>query len=224
MLKYSVVIPVYNEAENIAPLYQRLKKTMDGLKNNYEIIFVNDGSSDKSSQALNALGDQAQIIELKSNQGQAQALQAGFDRAQGEVIVTMDADLQDNPEDIALLVERLNQGYELVCGWRRKRQDKILKKLVSRLGNALQRLILRVPIHDNACPLKVMRRECLKEFNLSKEITHLFIPFILKRKGYKISEVAVKHSSRLKGYSKYSLLSQCLRVVKGFFHLRYFRS
>ena len=178
-MRYSVVISLFNEAETLEALYQELKKVMDDLGNSYELIFINDGSKDESLSVLQKLqltDNNIKIINFKNNLGPAKALQAGFDRALGEIIVSLDADMQNDPTDIPVLLQRLNQGYDLVCGWRRNRQDVVLKRILSSIGNSCQRLLLHTPVHDICCGLRAYRRVCVKGLGLNGKGMQCFIP------------------------------------------------
>ena len=222
-MKYSVVIPVFNEAKVLRLLYQELKQVMDALGDSYELIFISDGSKDESLSIMEQLqsgNSNIVIINFKNNLGQTKALQAGFEKACGEIVITLDADMQNDPADIPALLQRLKQGYDLVCGWRRNRRDTFWKRVFSRAGNICQRLLLRAPVHDISCTLKVLRRNCIKQLKIERNGLQSFIPFILHQKGYRISEVVVHHRPRMAGHSKYSLLSQIFEVLGAFFYLR----
>ena len=190
-LKLSIIIPVYNEAGNIEILYSEIKEVVDRLTKskvikNHEIIFINDGSRDSSREILLELRkkDSAlKIIELRKNFGQTPALKAGFDYCSGDMIVTMDGDLQNDPKDIPRLIEKLNQGYDVVSGWRHNRKDSFTKKLFSRMMNNLRQIIIGDFLHDYGCSLKIYKKECIKDLELFGEL-HRYITaylFIKKR-------------------------------------------
>lgn len=199
---YSVVIPIYNEAGNIAELHHRLVQVMSRLEGAFEIIFVDDGSRDKSAQLLKTLKP-ATIITLRKNFGQTAALDAGFKQAKGDLIITLDGDLQNPPEEIPKLITYLEKhNLDMVSGWRQQRQDNWLKRVVSLGANALRGLFIQDGIHDSGCTLKVYRRVCVENLDLFGEI-HRFIPGLLRWQGFTIGELVVKHEPRRNGVSKY---------------------
>lgn len=204
-IELSVVIPVYNEADNIKPLYKELKRTLDSLNKIYEIIYTDDGSNDSTTDILGELSaadDNLKVVVLRRNFGQTAALDAGIKNSTGNTIVTMDADLQNDPADIPKLIFELDNGYDCVSGWRYPRNDPFMKKFLSRLADKLRRFILKDNIHDSGCTLKAFRRECFDGLNLFGD-THRFIPAILHWKGFKIGEIKVNHRPRVYGKSKY---------------------
>lgn len=202
----SVVIPIYNERENIEELYERLKEALSSL--NYEIIFVDDGSIDGSTEIIRdiALKDErVKGVILRRNYGQTSALSAGFEVAKGEVIITMDGDLQNDPEDIPRLLEKIEEGYDVVSGWRRDRKDPFLKRrLPSNIANWIISKITGVNLHDYGCTLKAYRREVLEDLNLYGEL-HRFIPALASINGANVTEIVVRHHPRKRGKSKYGL-------------------
>jgi len=207
----------YNEEQTVIPLYYSLKKVMDKLGQSYEIIFVNDGSTDKSPDRLRSINltpADLIIVDLDKHRGQSTAMQAGFDIAQGEFIITMDADLQNDPEDIPRLWDKLKDGYDAVCGWRYNRKDPRSKVIISHLASFFLRLMVKQDIHDFGCSLRILRKEALKNVYLSKGMHRFFILLMLKL-GYKIGEVKVNHRPRRFGQSKYNIhnrLFECLFV------------
>jgi len=209
----SVVIPTYNEEKNVKLLYNQLKQVLDAFKQKYEIIFVDDGSTDKTFLILKKLAKKdkkLKIIRFKRNFGQSAALAAGFDHATGEVIVTMDADLQNYPSDIPKLLKKLNKT-DIVCGWRKHRKDAFIsKRLPSFISNWLARKLTKVNIHDFGCTLRVYRREVIEDLDVYGEL-HRYIPALAKAAGYSVVEVQVKHSARKYGKTKYKLS----RLFKG---------
>jgi len=209
---YSVIIPVYNEAENIEQLYRELRDVLDNTSSSYEIIFVDDGSRDRTSSVLNGLG-KIVIITLRKNYGQTAALSAGILHSQGDYLITLDGDLQNNPADIPRLIQKLEEGYDVVCGWRKQRRDTSSKRFVSWGAAVLRRSLIDDGIHDSGCTLRIYRKECFEElsFGLYGEM-HRFIPGILKAQGFIVGEVEVNHRQRVAGRSKYSWI----RVLKGF--------
>ncbi len=213
----SIVIPAYNEQENVEILYRKLKLVLDKLKKKYEIIFVDDGSKDNTFdilQQLHAKDQTVKVIKFRKNFGQTAALDIGFKQAIGNVIVSMDADMQNDPEDIPKLIARLNEGYDVVSGWRVKRNDPLLKIFASRFSNRLRRVITGDKIHDAGCSLKAYKKECFQDLDLYGEM-HRYIPSLLKWKGFKITEIPVKHNPRKFGKSKYNMT----RLFKGFLDL-----
>ncbi len=211
----SLVIPVYNEEDNLAPLYQKIKEAMDSLGKDYEVIFVDDGSQDKSPQILDSLAQKdprVKVIHFRRNFGQTAALAAGFEMAQGEVVITLDADLQNDPSDIPRLLEKMEEGYDVVSGWRKDRQDPFLSRtLPSLVANWLISKVTGVELHDYGCTLKAYRREVVKELNLYGEL-HRFLPALASWMGVKIAEIPVTHHPRRFGQSKYGI-TRTFRVI-----------
>ncbi|MFA5147303.1 MAG: glycosyltransferase family 2 protein [Candidatus Omnitrophota bacterium] len=210
MIKFSVVIPIYDEEGSVEPLYLSLKSVMDRMKEPYEIIFVNDCSRDGSLQALkniDAAPAHLTIVSLRRHSGQSAALQAGFDAARGETIITIDGDLQNDPGDIPCLLDKIKSGYDVVCGWRYDRKDPWHKIAASRIANLVCRIAAREKIHDTGCTLRVFKRSVLKDVRLSENM-HRFFTLIMARRGYSIGEVKVSHSRRKSGKSKYGILNR----------------
>ena len=211
----SVVIPVYNEETNVSLIIPELKEALDGLGKSYEIIFVDDGSSDSTKEAVGKAAEQYQeikLIALRRNFGQTAAMSAGFDAAVGDVIIPMDGDLQNDPADIPKLLQKINDGYDVVSGWRVNRQDKYwTRRLPSNLANKLISLITDVHLHDYGCTLKAYKREVLQSIELYGEM-HRFIPALASLIGVKVAEIPVNHRARTHGSSKYGI-SRTLRVV-----------
>lgn len=211
----SLVIPVYNEEESLRPLVQELHEVLDPTGLDYEIICVDDGSRDASFEVLSAMAgvDERLVVgRLRRNFGQTAAMQAGFDAARGELVVTLDADMQNDPRDIAPMIEKLGDGYDLVAGWRANRQDRWLdRRLPSGIANWLIGLATQVRLHDNGCTLKVMRRDLVKELRLYGEM-HRFIPAMASLVGARICETKVNHRARRFGDSKYGI-GRTVRVV-----------
>jgi glycosyltransferase involved in cell wall biosynthesis len=207
-LELSVVIPLYNEEDNIEPLYLRLKEVLERLGKDYEIIFVDDGSTDGSFESLKRLHTDdplLKVIRLRRNFGQSAAFAAGFDRSEGRIIVTMDADLQFDPADIPKLLDKIDEGYDIVSGWRRHRQDTFLtRRLPSSVANWLISGITSVRLHDFGCSLKAYRREVIQNVQLYGEL-HRFIPALASWMGVRVAEVPVSHHPRRFGKSKYDL-------------------
>ena len=207
-LALSLVIPVYNEATNLRELHSEITAACQNLGKSYEIIFVDDGSEDDSIPILKQLlknDPHIRIIQLRKNFGQTAALSAGFDHARGNIIITLDADLQNDPKDFGFLIEKIEEGYDLVSGWRAKRKDRfITRRLPSISANWLISKMTRVKLHDYGCTLKAFRREIIKHIKLYGEM-HRFIPAIASNVGVSIAEVKVNHRKRRHGKSKYSV-------------------
>lgn len=204
----SVVIPIYNEYDNILPLYDKLSHELPLLNRAFEVILVNDGSKDKSADLLAEVAKKDtrfKVVNLRRNFGQTAAMMAGIDYASGEIIVPMDGDLQNDPADVRRLIEKLEEGYDVVSGWRKDRQDAALKRnLPSRLANRLISLISGVHLHDYGCSLKAYHRDVIKGVKLYGEM-HRFIPIYASWFGAKVTEIPVTHHPRVHGVSKYGL-------------------
>jgi glycosyltransferase involved in cell wall biosynthesis len=210
----SVVVPLLDEQENLRPLYQQIKQALEG-RYSYEIIFIDDGSTDASFDILKELHDSdptVRVIRFRKNFGQTSALSAGFAHARGSVVVALDADLQNDPADIPRLVAKLDEGYDVVSGWRKKRHDQALtRRLPSKMANWLISRITEVKLHDYGCTLKAYRREILAEMRLYGEM-HRFIPALASWSGATIAECEVNHRPRTAGKAKYGL-ARTLKVV-----------
>lgn len=217
-VEISIVIPVYNEEENLKELHTKLINIIPSITENYEIIFVDDASTDNSFGILKEINKEdkkVKVIKFRRNFGQSAAISAGFDYSRGDVIITMDGDLQNDPEDIPKLLEKLEkEDYDVVCGWRFDRVDSILKKAFSRMANRLRRRFTAEDIHDSGCTLRAYKKECLADLELYGEM-HRYIPALLLWKGYKIGEAKVRHHKRMYGKTKYSWR----RIIKGFLDL-----
>ena len=204
----SVVVPLYNEAESLQPLVEQLLAALRPLGRSFELVLVDDGSSDGTAAQLRELAARTPelvAVLLRRNYGQTPAMSAGFDASRGQVIVTLDGDLQNDPADIPLLLEQLEQGYDLVSGWRHRRQDPAMsRKLPSRLANRLIARVTGVRLHDYGCSLKAYRRELVGDMNLYGEL-HRFLPALAFIEGARISEVKVNHHPRRFGASKYGI-------------------
>jgi len=211
----SIVIPIYNEADSLLQLYEQLRPLLDSWERSFEVVLVDDGSTDGSRailRELHAQDERLQVVFLRRNFGQTAAFSAGFDHAQGDVIVTMDGDLQNDPNDIPMLLDRMDEGYDIVSGWRIQRQDTYLtRKLPSQLANGLISKLTGVHLHDYGCSLKAYRREVIENINLYGEM-HRFIPALASWMGVRVSEVPVNHSARQFGKSKYGL-GRIVRVI-----------
>lgn len=211
----SVVIPLHNEEECVCALHNELKAQLESLGKTYEIIYVDDGSTDQTVANLRTVTKEcagAYIISLRRNFGQTAAMTAGMDAARGEVIITMDGDMQNDPSGITLLLEELDKGYDLVSGWRKNRKDHFLsRKLPSRIANRLISKQTKVKLHDYGCSLKAYRSDVIKNIRLYGEM-HRFIPVVASMYGVKISEIPVNHRARTTGKTKYGI-SRTFRVV-----------
>ena len=206
-LDLSVVVPVFNEADNIDGLYGQIKPVLESLGKTSEIIFINDGSTDGSGPRLDALCADpcVKVIHFRRNFGQSAAMMAGFDHAKGEVVISLDADLQNDPADIPLILEKLDQGYTVVSGWRKDRKDRTLtRKVPSFVANRLISALSGVPLHDYGCTLKGYRRQFIENLGIYGEM-HRFLPVYAKWQGAKIAEIPVSHRPRVAGKSKYGL-------------------
>lgn len=213
----SVILPLFNEEENVPKLYPKLKEVLDDLKKSYEVIFIDDGSVDNTFAALKKIHEKdntIKIIKFRKNFGQSAAIAAGFEYAKGEIIITLDGDLQNDPADIPSLLAKIDDGYDVISGWRRKRKDPLSKKIPSRISNWLARYLTKVNIHDFGCTLKAYNKEAIEDIELYGEM-HRYIPALLAWKGFKVGEVEVSHHPRRHGKPKYGVS----RLVKGFMDL-----
>jgi len=206
----SIVVPVFNEVNNVAILHREIVSALknDGLKG--EIIFVDDGSSDGTREELKKLRPLKAII-FRRNFGQTAAMDAGIKLASGEIIITMDGDLQNDPADISKLLSKMDEGFDVVSGWRKNRQDPFSKRFLSRGADKLRKLLINDGIQDSGCTLKAYKRECFEGIDLYGEM-HRFIPAIIKINGFLIGEIEVNHRARVSGQTKYNYK----RVLKGF--------
>ncbi|MFV2004529.1 MAG: glycosyltransferase family 2 protein [Gammaproteobacteria bacterium] len=204
----SIIVPLYNEEDSVTPLYDAIVKSVDRMGINYEMLFVDDGSKDNTvpiASELAAKDKRLRVIKFRRNYGQTPAMAAGIDNAIGKILVTMDGDLQNDPDDIPELVHKVEQGYDIAVGWRHKRQDKLItRKIPSKIANWLIGKITGVPIKDNGCSLKAYRADVIKNIPLYSEM-HRFIPAMTSLAGTKIAEIKVKHHARAFGESKYGL-------------------
>jgi len=220
----SLVIPVYNEQENLPLLYEAILTVMEGLGRPWEVIFVDDGSQDNSLSVLKDLAakdkEHVRVVVFRRNFGQTAAIAAGIDHAEGETIVLLDADMQNDPADIPMLLEKLDEGYDVVSGWRRKRKDNALTRtLPSRMANGLISWVTGVHLHDYGCTLKAYRKDALKGVRLYGEM-HRFIPVYAHAVGAKITEIPVNHHPRRFGVAKYGL-ERTLKVILDLFTVKF---
>ncbi len=214
-MKISVVIPTYNEEENAALLYDELSGVMKSMACDYEILFIDDGSSDGTLAVLKTIEEadsRVGVVQFRKNFGQTAAMSAGFAYAGGDVIITMDGDLQNDPHDIPRLIDKINEGFDVVTGWRHNRQDTFInRKLPSMIANKIISWTTGVSLHDYGCTLKAFRREVIKNIHLYGEM-HRFIPAIASGMGISFTEIKVNHRARQYGTSKYGI-SRTIRVV-----------
>ena len=213
----SVVVPVYNEERSVALLLDELRSALDGIGATWEAVFVDDGSTDATFGALTRLHaetDNVRVVRLRRNFGKAAALAAGFAHAQGEVVVTIDGDLQDDPAEIPRLLAKLDEGFDLVSGWKTRRRDPWTRRLLSRVFNAVVGRISGIRLHDMNCGFKAYRSEVVRGLALYGEL-HRFIPVLAHYRGYRIAELPVNHRARAHGRSRYGLE----RYLRGFLDL-----
>ena len=219
LLDLSIIIPIYNEQQSIPQLIEKVAHVLDDVPCNYEIICIDDGSQDGSTEILRELAQQSKNLKaiiLRRNYGQTPAMAAGFKYAQGKIIVTLDGDLQNDPADIPRLVSKLAEGYDLVSGWRKHRQDDVLTRLIpSKIANWIIGKLTGVHLHDYGCSLKAYRAELVADMNLYGEL-HRFLPALAYIEGARITELPVRHHSRPFGQSKYGL-GRTFRVMMDLF-------
>ncbi|MFP5223824.1 MAG: glycosyltransferase family 2 protein [Acidobacteriota bacterium] len=211
----SIIIPVYNEEDNVLPLHQKITEALDSMGQPYEVIIVDDGSTDNTAQRLKELAksdNRLKVIHLRRNFGQTPAMMAGIDAATGDILIPMDGDLQNDPHDIPKLLAKLAEGYDVVSGWRKDRQDHPLKRnLPSRMANRLISFISGVHLHDYGCSLKAYRKAIIKNVKLYGEM-HRFVPIYAAWQGAKVTEVGVTHYPRVHGVSKYGF-DRTIKVI-----------
>ena len=218
----SVVVPLYNEADNVKDLHRELVSSLEQLGRPFEILLVDDGSRDGTTEAvleLEAHDPRVRALVLRRNFGQTAAFSAGFDHARGQVVVTSDGDLQNDPADIPALVAKLDEGFDLVCGWRRQRRDTLSKRIPSFFANRLISWATGVRLHDYGCSLKAMRVEVVRGIRLYGEM-HRFIPAMASWMGVRVAELPVNHRPRLRGTSKYGL-GRTVRVLLDLFTVKF---
>ncbi len=208
VMDYSVVVPLYNEEDNVGILYQEIRGAMEKMGGSYEIIFIDDGSGDDTFKRLSEVTETDPaviIVKFRENFGQSAAMSAGFEKASGDIVISLDGDLQNDPADIPQLVRKLQEGHDVVSGWRKDRKDRmLLRKIPSKMANKIICHVTGVNLHDTGCSLKAYRKETLKEISLYGEL-HRFIPALARMQGANIEEIAVNHRERRFGESKYNL-------------------
>lgn len=210
----SVVIPVFNEKGNVKILHKRLLEIFDKFNKNYEIIFVDDHSTDGTFRILKTL-PKVTIIRFRKNFGQTAALDAGFHHSTGKLVISMDGDLQNDPRDIPRMLNIMkNKNIDVLCGWRAKRKDSFEKKIFSKIASLLRNILIKDPVHDSGCTLRIYKHECFDDLHLMGDM-HRYIPAILRWKGFKIAETKVTHRKRKYGITKYGMQ----RIVRGFLDL-----
>ncbi|HET55904.1 MAG TPA: glycosyltransferase [Ignavibacteria bacterium] len=226
--KVSIVVPLFNEEESLNPLYSEIIKSVKEANIDYEIIFIDDGSTDKSLEILRELNrkdNKVRYISFRKNYGKSAAINVGFQKASGDAVITMDADLQDDPAEIPNLLKKLDEGFDMVSGWKKVRFDPFIKKHSSKFFNYTTRVMTGIKIHDFNCGLKAYKKEVVKNINVYGEL-HRYIPVLANNKGFSISEIPVKHHPRRYGKTKFGIS----RFFKGFvdlltvvFNARYIR-
>jgi glycosyltransferase involved in cell wall biosynthesis len=217
-IHYSIVVPFYNEQENIPTLYMKITEVMDSIGEPYEMVFVDDGSKDNTYKVLSEIYEhdrRVNVVRLRRNFGQTPALKAGFDFARGEIVISMDGDLQHDPEEIPLFIEKIEEGYDLVSGWRYQRKDHwLMRQVPSRIANWMMAKLSGIDLHDFGTTFKAYRREILQEIQLYGEL-HRFIPALASSTGARIAEVPISNPERKSGQSNYGIG----RSVRVFFDL-----
>ncbi|MCG8606963.1 glycosyltransferase family 2 protein [bacterium] len=215
VVEYSVVVPVMNEEENVRPLYEKIRNVLIEMGESFEIIFVDDGSADATYSILRSMSEDDEhlkVVKFRRNFGQSAAMAAGFEHATGKIVISMDGDLQNDPKDIPALLSKMEEGYDIVAGWRKNRKDKlIIRKVPSKIANRIIRSLTGVRLHDTGCSLKAYRREVIKKISLYGEL-HRFIPVLGRIEGARIAEMVVSHHPRRFGESKYNL-TRTFKVV-----------
>ena len=223
-LDLSIVVPLMNEEENVNLLYEAIDKVHLNLDKTYEIIFIDDGSTDSTYEHLLKIhrkDSHVKIIKFRANSGQSAAMDAGFEYSNGKIIITMDGDLQNDPEDIPNLLKKLDEGYDVVSGWRKNRKDAlVLRKIPSRIANRIICSITKVDLHDTGCALKAYRADVIKKINLYGEL-HRFLPALARIEGAQIAELVVNHHPRKFGKSKYNI-TRTFRVIMDLMSLNLF--
>jgi dolichol-phosphate mannosyltransferase len=216
----SVVVPLYNEEDNVVEMQQQIDAALAGR--DYELVLVDDGSKDQTLVRIQP-GPRVRVIVLEKNSGQSAAMHAGIHGAKGDVIITLDGDLQNDPADIPVMIAKLDEGFDLVCGYRAKRKDTPFKRLQSRIANFVRSRFVGDHVRDTGCTLKVMRRDCREALLLFNGM-HRFIPALIRNMGWRVTEVPVNHRPRIHGVSKYGFGNRALRATTDMFGVRWLNS
>ncbi len=216
----SIVVPLYNEEGNVAELQRQIDAALTGRE--YEIVFVDDGSTDATLKNIPG-GPRVRVLRLEKNSGQSAAMHAGIHQARGEIIATLDGDLQNDPADIPAMLTMLQQGWDLVCGYRARRKDTAFKRLQSRIANAVRGRFVGDGVRDTGCTLKIMRRDCREALLLFNGM-HRFIPALIRNMGWRVTEMPVNHRPRVSGVSKYGFGNRALRATMDMFGVRWLNS
>jgi len=220
----SIVIPVYNEVDNLRPLAEKIVAAMEPLGKSYEVLLVDDGSKDGSTERIREIAaddSRFKLVKLKKNSGQTAAMDAGFKTSKGDAVVTLDADLQNDPADIPKVLELLSD-YDMVCGIRVKRQDNILRRITSRMGNYVKNKVAGEKIRDTGCSLKAYRGECIRGIKLYNGM-HRFLPTLAGIEGYTVTQVPVGHHPRFAGKAKYGLWNRAFKVMTDLLAVRWMK-
>lgn len=218
-MKVSIIAPAYNEEKSIIPLCMRIREAMGSME--YEVILVNDGSTDRTREEMMKVNDaRFEKIFLEKHKGKCFALYCGIRKSSGEIIATMDSDLQNDPGDIPRMVKELGNGFDCICGWRSDRKDSLSKRVSSRIGNYLNNKFLGMDFHDNNCPVKVFRRECVSRIRYFPN-SHRFIPAMIKLQGFRIREMKVNHFPRRHGKSKYGIHNRILGNLRAILMIKF---
>lgn len=213
----TIIIPLFNEEQSLKELNNKIITVINSIDLNYEIIYIDDGSTDNSFKELKEIkgtNHNINIIQFRKNFGKSAALSAGFKYAKGDLIITMDADLQDKPEEIPSFIKKINEGYDLISGWKKNRKDPIIKKISSKVFNQTVALLTNVKLHDFNCGFKIYRKKVIKNIDVYGEF-HRFIPVLADQQGFKIGELKIKHNKRKHGKSKYG--KSGIRRIKNYF-------
>ncbi len=216
----SVVVPLYNEEDNVVEMQRQIDAAL--AEHDYELVLVDDGSRDQTLARIQP-GPRVRVIVFEKNSGQSAAMHAGIHGAQGDVIVTLDGDLQNDPADIPALIAKLDEGFDLVCGYRAKRKDTAFKRLQSRVANFVRSRFVGDHVRDTGCTLKVMRRDCREALLLFNGM-HRFIPALIRNMGWRVTEIPVNHRPRIHGVSKYGFGNRALRATCDMFGVRWLNS
>lgn len=216
----SVVVPVFNEEDNIVELQKQIAEALKDV--DYELVIVDDGSTDATVSRV-VKSERVRLLEFAKNAGQSAAMHAGIHQAKGEILVLLDGDLQNDPADIPAMIERLNGGFDLVCGYRAKRKDTPFKRLQSRIANNVRSRFIGDNVRDTGCTLKVMRRDCREALLLFNGM-HRFIPALIGAMGWRVTEMPVNHRARIHGISKYGFGNRALRATMDMFGVRWLNS